>query len=59
MNTDRPEPASPGDDAAPTGADRSRRRRARLATTTLVNTAPATTALIAAIGVKYPQFQGD
>jgi hypothetical protein len=59
MNTDRPESSSPDDNAAPTGADRSRRPRARLATTTLVNTAPATTGLIGALGVKYPQFQGD
>ena len=58
MNTDRPEPSSHDDETAPTGADRSRRRRAQLATTTLVNTAPAT-GLIGALGVKYPQFQGD
>jgi hypothetical protein len=59
MNTDRPEPSSPGDNAAPTGADQSRRRRAMPTTTTPVNTAPATTALITAFSPKYPTYQGD
>lgn len=60
MNNNRPELPRPDDEAALTGADRSRRRRAvQLATAALVNTALATTALLGALEVKLPKAQGD
>lgn len=56
MNTDRPESLS-SDDVRP--ANDRRRRAVQLATTALVNTALATTALLGALEGKLPRAQGD